>query len=100
MSVACPDFVIPGEFRNLQVILENEGCVRTIFCAARASAHDFAPSRRSLRVFAFLHGCERFYRQEYFLINTGKCGFIGFLLISTKVMNVLVFILEKSNVVL
>ena len=32
----CPDVVIPGEFRNLQVILENEGCVRTIFCAARA----------------------------------------------------------------
>ena len=29
------DVVIPGEFRNLQVILENEGWVRTIFCAAR-----------------------------------------------------------------
>ena len=32
----CPDVVIPGEFRNLQVNLKNEGCVRTIFCAARA----------------------------------------------------------------
>ena len=32
----CPDVVIPGEFRNLQVILEIEGCVRKIFCVARA----------------------------------------------------------------
>ncbi len=30
------DVVFPGEFRNLQVILENEVCVRAIFCAARA----------------------------------------------------------------
>ncbi len=47
----CPDVVIPGEFRNLQVNLKNEGCVRTIFCAARACVllHQFpcARSRRS-----------------------------------------------------
>ena len=30
------DVVIPGEFRNLQVNLESEGCFRTIFCPARA----------------------------------------------------------------
>ena len=32
----CPDDNFPGAFRNLQVILENEGCDRTIICAARA----------------------------------------------------------------
>ena len=36
----CPDVVIPGEFRNLQLNLklrgEFEPLVRTIFCAARA----------------------------------------------------------------
>ena len=54
------DVVFPGQFRNLQVILENEGCVRTIFCAARPCFCSMITMiTTNLQAFVF-SGCERF----------------------------------------
>ncbi len=57
----CPSvrMLIPGEFCNLQVNLENEGCVRTIFCAARAC---FCSS---------ISMCSSFYTIASFCISAG-----------------------------
>ncbi len=65
------DVVIPGEFHNLKVNLENEGCVRTIFFAARACFCSMKASR-------VMHFWMRSIGHEYFLTYTGKYGFISF----------------------
>ncbi len=65
----CPDVVIPGEFRNLQVNLKNEGCVHNygafeqyFVLRAHVFAHRFPCARVFAQAFVFLiSGCERLY---------------------------------------
>ena len=72
------DVVIPGEFRNLQVNLENEGCVRKIFRAARACSCSIKGFCKPQPVFLDAND----YRHEYYLTYTGKCGYnISFCLV-------------------